>query len=217
MREFSTQALPKQIGIAALAALGMNGAIILIQWYVVSPIGFGGIFVLQAMLFGLFLPLIVIFLAVPVSLFFLPFRNFRRHAVTVLTCGLVYVLIGFPLVRLSFPVRMQGFERLASRSEPLVTALHKYVQEEGRPPVALQDLVPRYLPGIPKTGMPAYPEYRYSTETDWWDGNPWVLYVDCMSGFFNFDMFMYFPEQNYPKRGYGGFLERIGEWAYVHE
>jgi hypothetical protein len=33
----------------------------------------------------------------------------------------------------------------------------------------------------------------------------------------NWDMFLYFPKQNYPKAGYGGWLERIEDWAYVHE
>ena len=50
-----------------------------------------------------------------------------------------------------------------------------------------------------------------------WDDNSWVLYIDTPSGGINFDMFMYFPNQNSPKTGYGGVLERIGDWAYVHE
>ena len=67
--------------------------------------------------------------------------------------------------------------------------------------------------------MAAYPEYKYLSgeKVKDYDGNPWVLYVFTPSGGINFDQFLYFPLQNYPSHGYGGSLERIGNWAYVHE
>ena len=67
--------------------------------------------------------------------------------------------------------------------------------------------------------MGAYPKYEYVVpeETNDWDGNPWVLYVDASLGILNWDMFLYFPKQNYPEVGYGGGLEKVGDWAYVHE
>jgi len=30
-------------------------------------------------------------------------------------------------------------------------------------------------------------------------------------------MMLYFPKKDYPEKGYGGSLERVGDWAYVHE
>lgn len=33
----------------------------------------------------------------------------------------------------------------------------------------------------------------------------------------NFDVFVYWPEGNYPDSMYGGWVERIGHWAYMHE
>jgi hypothetical protein len=33
----------------------------------------------------------------------------------------------------------------------------------------------------------------------------------------NWDTFIYFPNQRYPDVGYGGWIERIDRWAYVHE
>lgn len=152
-----------------------------------------------------------------VSIFLLLFRKFRRHAVTILVCGLIYVSIALPLVRLSGPVRMYGFQRLAIRSQPLIKAIEQFIADEGHPPGTLQELVPKYFSKIPKTGMPAYPNYNYSTEASRWDGNPWVLYINCTSGGINLDRFIYFPKQNYPDKGYGGSLERVGKWAYVHE
>ena len=32
-----------------------------------------------------------------------------------------------------------------------------------------------------------------------------------------FDCFVYWPERNYPEHMYGGWVERMGDWAYVHE
>jgi hypothetical protein len=43
-----------------------------------------------------------------------------------------------------------------------------------------------------------------------------VLLVSTLKGG-SFDRFLYFPLQNYPEDGYGGSLERIGDWAYLHE
>lgn len=48
-------------------------------------------------------------------------------------------------------------------------------------------------------------------------GTPWQLVVECSMGFLNWDVFMYWPTQDYPEQGFGGTIERIGEWAYVHE
>ncbi len=79
--------------------------------------------------------------------------------------------------------------------------------------------MPDYLPEIPKTGMKAYPDYDYLTgeAAERYENNRWVLIVHTTSGFINFDMFVYFPEGNYPKHAYGSTLERIGDWAYYHE
>jgi hypothetical protein len=67
--------------------------------------------------------------------------------------------------------------------------------------------------------MMAYPEYEYITgkEAENQYGNPWVLMVFTPSGGINFDMMLYFPNQEYPPTGYGGGLERIDNWAYLHE
>lgn len=64
----------------------------------------------------------------------------------------------------------------------------------------------------------AYPNYEYHVgKPAGCFENPWVLVVFTPSGGINFDQFMYFPLQNYPEHGYGGWLERIDDWAYVHE
>jgi hypothetical protein len=35
--------------------------------------------------------------------------------------------------------------------------------------------------------------------------------------FLQFDSLVYWPERNYPDFMYGGGVERIGDWVYVHE
>ena len=45
----------------------------------------------------------------------------------------------------------------------------------------------------------------------------WELRVRCPSGFLNWDVFHYWPGARYPDSLYGGSVERIGDWAYVHE
>lgn len=117
-------------------------------------------------------------------------------------------------------VRMMGMASFAERSQPLIAAIKQFEQNLGRPPKKLKDLVPTYLATVPDTGMSAYPEYRYTTgelAQKEYDGNPWVLTVFTPNYGLNFDQMLYFPKQNYPKIGYGGGLERVGDWAYVHE
>lgn len=115
---------------------------------------------------------------------------------------------------------MAGMESFANRSQSLITAIHSYEQQHSRPPDSLNDLVPDYLPAIPETGMGAYPEFEYYSGPDAQErfgSNPWALQVQTPSGGINFDVILYFPNQNYPETGYGGSLQRIGFWAYVHE
>ncbi len=41
--------------------------------------------------------------------------------------------------------------------------------------------------------------------------------VQTPLGVLNWDQILYFPNQNYPAKGYGGPIELIDDWAYVHE
>lgn len=145
------------------------------------------------------------------------FSRFRRYSAALALCSVVYLVAFILSVRIGESVRRSAFHRLAERSKPLVAAVHAFEQKHGRPPESLQALVPEFIPSVPSTGMDAYPEYRYLTPATNHDGNPWIISVFTPSGGINFDQFMYFPLTNYPKIGYGGWLERVGDWAYVHE
>jgi hypothetical protein len=152
-----------------------------------------------------------------VALVGLAFPRMRRYSAVLALCSVAYLVAFICSVRLGENVRMSAFQRLAERSKPLVAAVRAFEQKHGRPPESLQALVPEFLPSVPSTGLGAYPGYRYSTPASDYDGNPWVITIFTPSGGINFDQFMYFPLTNYPKTGYGGWLERVGDWAYVHE
>ena len=47
--------------------------------------------------------------------------------------------------------------------------------------------------------------------------SPWELRIQCPSGIINWDVFFYWPTERYPEEIYGGWVEKIGKWAYVHE
>jgi hypothetical protein len=197
----------------------VNGLLFaVVNWYAVSPIGYGGQTVLFFFAWAV-LPLLLAFPALPVSVIVLVFKKVRKAAFIILLASVVYLVVGMPAFRIGRAVRMAGFERQADRGRVLVSAIEAYEKTHGRPPSTLQDLAPDFLPEIPSTGMPTYPDWEYAAgeEAHKWNDNPWVLYMKCSSGGINWDMFLYFPNLNYPKNGYGGWLERIGDWAYVHE
>lgn len=45
----------------------------------------------------------------------------------------------------------------------------------------------------------------------------WELRVPCSDGLLDWDVFFYWPGGRYPDYQYGGSIERIADWAYVHE
>jgi len=245
------------------------------------------------------------------------FRATRRAAVraSCLVAGLAVAL--FPAAQLSRLARSFTFDALARRSAPLVEAIRRYEAEVGSPPPDLESLVPRYLPRVPGTGLPAHARYEFEPGGCWgrslrydlgagtdseahatfealidhrgeealfllvdpsleftvrqvdddlpdqqpfdaalWArggrarrsmiadvarrlaGEPsvleaarrllgvpdsderllprWELTVFCGRAF-QWDRFVYWPEESYPESVHGGTVERIGGWAYVHE
>lgn len=178
-----------------------------------------GFFEISMLSMFLVYPLLGAFGAVLPCLIMLFFRKTRNWAVLILLASIITLTLTIPLMRLAGRVRMRAFHQLEQRSVPLVDAILAYEADHGNPPETLDALVPKYISEIPSTRIGAYPAYEYvfGEEAKKWNDNPWVLYVKTPLGFLNWDMFIYFPKQNYPAEGYGGSLERIGKWAYVHE
>ena len=111
-------------------------------------------------------------------------------------------------------LRMHGFALAAERAEPLIAAIERYIADFGAPPSSLTVLVPRHLAALPE-GLP--PLRIESDPNATHSGKKWMLSAPCSSGPLNWDSFVYLPEQDYPAHFYGGSVQRMGKWAYVHE
>jgi hypothetical protein len=190
--------------------------LVLLEYQAVAPIGHWSLLILE-------LPYLIGILAAICAIVVLPFfllcRAKRVLALAWFSAAAIYLPLAFGGLLIGRHIRDHAFERLAVKSAPLVSAIRAYEVAQGQPPPALSALVPAYLSKVPRTGMMSYPHYRYYVGADArrYDNNPWVLVIFAPSGGINFDQFMYFPLQNYPPRGYGGWLARIKDWAYVHE
>ncbi len=170
------------------------------------------------LLYGI--PLSVGTLAAPLVALGLISKGTRIRAAVFLSTWLLLATCTLIGGRLSTEIRMAGIRAFVDRTPSLIAAINQYVKEQSVPPATLSDLVPAYLPTLPCTGMSAYPTYRFMSGDQCrkeYGGNPWAIIVDTPSAFLNWDQIFYLPDQNYPEYGYGGGIERIGEWAYVHE
>ncbi len=142
----------------------------------------------------------------------------RARALRTLCFCVAFAAVAYGALRLSRGARRAAFLRLAERSEPLVAAIKRHEATHGSPPKSLAELVPSLLDRVPETGMPAHPKYEYGCwETDSPRDAAWELRVHCGTGPLNWDSFFYWPTEQYPRHIYGGSVERIGNWAYVHE
>jgi hypothetical protein len=145
-------------------------------------------------------------------------RSLRLRALLAAGQALVFLLSFFGGLLLGRVVWRDRVERVVARGEPLVAAIHEVTARNGRPPETLDELVPEYLAAVPTTGIGTAPQFKYACdEPDRYKGNPWVLIVYPPCHPMGFDNLMYFPLQNYPGSGYGGWIERIDGWGYVHE
>ena len=109
-----------------------------------------------------------------------------------------------------------GLERITTEAQPLIEAIEAYHAGRGEYPPDLKTLVPEYLNEIPHTGAIAYPNFRYARAEPDSLFKTYEVLVRTSIGL-SFDVFVYWPEGNYPERMYGGWVEPISDWAYVHE
>ena len=82
----------------------------------------------------------------------------------------------------------------------------------------LQDLVPEFLPKIPRTGIKENPEYVYKVYYPGnGGGNRWTLTIHPPFMGIGWDEFIYWPDQHYPDKDSSGWYEKVEDWAYYHE
>lgn len=148
---------------------------------------------------------------------FLAYRVVRLPVARLVVSCATLVTSAYATDCLRWPVRRWAFGRLAERSRPLVEAIDAYCVERGHPPECLAELVPAFLPEVPRTGMSAYPDYQYSRiEAPDPGALPWRLAVPCSLGPFNWDDFYYAPQRELRRPLYR-IEDRLGDWVYFHE
>ncbi|MBL7214050.1 MAG: hypothetical protein ISS71_00060 [Phycisphaerae bacterium] len=208
------------IGITCFISVILNSSDIWAHIYALSPRG--STVILNGM-FIIMIPLMIALFLIILGLLGLLVKSIRTYMVFLVLCSFIYFVAGIVTLRISgyitHSIRNTAFRKLAQRSQSLIKAVRAYEQAYGNPPDSLQKLVPEFISEVPNTGMGGYPEYRYLSGENamQWTENPWVIFVETPIGILNWDLFMYFPLQNYPEIGYGGYLEKIDDWAYVHE
>jgi hypothetical protein len=165
-------------------------------------------------------PLATGIIGLPIALVGAVIRWTRGGWLVVASCVLLVGLI-FGAIDIYANLQADGVRRAVRRAEPVIAAIDRYEVREGHWPAALEDLVPRDLEKIPGTGMAGYRSFRYyGPDGDFPYGRrlfeTYELRVD-VGRILQFDCFVYWPERSYPDRMYGGMVERMGSWAYVHE
>ncbi len=173
---------------------------------------------------GLYLmaqPLLSLPLLAAVPVFFmaligLAFQRFRYLATIFLLCSTTYLVGFFASAHLGERVRMRAFHRLTERCTPLIHAIGAFEEKYRRPPESLEELVPEFIPSVPRTLVGASSEFLYyfPAITDY--GNPWIIKVFVPSGRFEMDQLVYFPLGNYPHTDwYGAPVRFVGDWAFM--
>ncbi len=117
-------------------------------------------------------------------------------------------------------VRRYRLARVAEQARPVILAIRQFQADHGRPPAELTELIPDYLPAPVRPNARRYREFGYNASPNV-TGSPadrpaWALLLHCFWGL-SYDVFAYWPTEQYPPLCYGGTTERIGRWIYVHE
>jgi hypothetical protein len=156
-------------------------------------------------------------MAVSVVGFFV--SRIRCASVAVLIGSTVMVTLCLVSLKSAETIRARGFERLAREAAPLVAAIETFASEYGHPPASLEQVRVTFPEGTVIKGG-ELPDFEYITgdfARERHHGNPWVLVLETPSGPLRWDSFVYYPLQNYPPLAAGGWYERVGDWAYLHE
>ncbi len=160
-------------------------------------------------------------LAIPLTFLITSKKRTRRIVVTSLVCtALLFVEAGtaFRVERLMvYRAFHDAFSQTALDAQPTIDAINAYEDAYGEYPANLESLVPEFLSEVPDTGLAGYPEFEYSVSDGETIFEDYQLLINTPSGGLNWDVFVYWPEGNYPDYFYGGNPELFGRWAYVHE
>jgi hypothetical protein len=163
---------------------------------------------------------------VPSAILLLAFLGGRltrrgRMSVASVLVPFVVALSGFAGVELAGRVRNAAFDQFARRGASLVDALYAFEREHGRFPAELSELVPGQLSEVPRTGLGAYPAYRYYTNVGYpvtsLRDNPWALMVE-VPWFQTQERLVFLPNGDYHASSLGGGrLFPVRDWVHTME
>ncbi|MHB0937433.1 MAG: hypothetical protein ACYDCO_11110 [Armatimonadota bacterium] len=197
------------------------GSLPIIAWLIISamsryyasqlepaPSSLFGALWMQRMLSPVILLLLLILL-------FIPPRSALKFCLLLPMCPVIVMLmVVSPLAGQRDKVWSATFHRVIRHSQPLLTAISDYQQDNGSPPPALDALVPRYLAAVPGTGIKAFPAYHYTV-----NGNAWSLTIHCPYGVVDFSYYRYCSSSEALKVELANYdlEEHVGNWVYVRD
>jgi hypothetical protein len=125
-------------------------------------------------------------------------------------------------IQLMFAIRHVAMCNVIERARPLIAAITAFEKKRGKLPKALAELVPEYLPSVPKTGLPAYvpgvfnmgndPSDTYHYEAPYVMYIPWRLTVEVPI-YIATERLIYNSTKEYREEE-GQHIERMGDWGY---
>jgi hypothetical protein len=114
-------------------------------------------------------------------------------------------------------VRLAGLERIMMNGRPVIEAIERYHAATGEYPISLDALIPEFMGSLPGTGNTIFSSYEFRHAGEGSKIPSYELFVRTPYGMLNWDEFIYRPEHTYPAEHPGGPVERVGDWAYIHE
>jgi hypothetical protein len=150
------------------------------------------------------------FILIPLSLILMISLDTRKHGLRLLSSCLSFLIPAIICLHLSDTLQVQGFQRLIDQEEVVVAAITAFETANNQPPQTLQDLVPDFLPSIPKRLGDVHINYQLITGTEAlsYGDNTWVLKMEIPVPMLDYAFFVYFPNQDYPNE-----WRRVGKWG----
>ena len=105
---------------------------------------------------------------------------------------------------------------MAERGRPLVDAIKRYEAANGAPPPGESAIIPKYLAAMPATGLAGPWRFSYLPQVPG-HGGAWVIEAPTPMPVMSFDALYYTPTGDYEWLEASGWVERFGEWGYLHE
>jgi hypothetical protein len=134
-----------------------------------------------------------------------------KSVIWISTLGILLIPNGFS-PRMANKIRHDGMLSMTEQIMPLINAIERFQKHENRLPNALDDLVPTYIPALPKTNLDTYPDYEYDVEID--QANPaYSIKIWMSAGLMDMNVLEY-SSSGRPPYWVENWNPIIGKWIY---